>query len=456
LIVPINNTSNYAWNTNDILVSRIMGTSNYMMNTSNVLAGRINNTSNYVKITSDYMLNLVNSSIYNRWYLNNNMIYYNNYNVGIGTNNPVSKLHLYDDTISETNLTISNSKFEIIPSPNVDISGIITSSTDRYMIFTNATIIYRFTIPEGGLDCDILMIGGGGKSSGLGGGGGAGACIVAIKKILPAGICEVKVGLGGVDTTSANTDSVITVGTSEKYRAKGGGSAAISSQNNGYNGGCGGGAGWAGFSGTFTGGSASTSNVVNGLLENTLPRTTSSYAVLGFVGGSGATAGAGGGGGIGNAGTYSGGIGAYQITLTGASTPINFRSYFANDSTSFGVQNGTTGNYYIGGGGGGYVTATSTWTSSGLGGSGAATNVAPPPNSGSGASAHYNGNGASGIVIIRYRQPISIASIASIASIEFKNFTTNYTIGNTKGNFKITSTISLPKASIKFKELYVS
>ena len=70
----------------------------------------LNNTSNYVIITSNYMLNFINSSKNNKWSSNlyNNMIYYNDYNVGIGTNNPQSKLHLYNDVSNST--SFSNAK----------------------------------------------------------------------------------------------------------------------------------------------------------------------------------------------------------------------------------------------------------------------------------------------------------------------------------------------------------
>ena len=435
-------TSNYVSDTSNILVGRINDTSNYIKNTSNLLIS-LNNTSNYVKITCNYMVDLINSSKSNRWAQNKNMIYYNNYNVGIGTNNPVSKLHLYDDTTSETNLTI-NSTFEIIPSPNADISGIINNSTDRYMIFKNTTPIYSFTILTGGLNCDILMIGGGGAGNIDGGGGGAGACIVAINQTLPAGSCSVSVGSSGTVSTYGG-DSYIKIGGLDRYRAKGGGPGG-QRYYDGYPGGCGGGGGRTsvGVSANL-GGSAVTTNVVNGT-GNIGPVTTSTYAVLGKKGGQSSTNtyvnGAGGGGGIGQAGGYTagdntantGGNGAYQITLIGASTPINFRNHFANGNTSFGIQDGISGNYYIGGGGCG-INSSLVLTQPGLGGGGAAI-----ANSvGSGGNAIFSGisNGASGIVIIRYRLPV----IPSL-SIEFKNFTTNYTIGNTEGNFKITSTVS--------------
>ena len=43
-----------------------------------------------------------------QWTTSNNMIYYNTYNVGIGTHFPISKLHLYDEVNNTTKLTIQN------------------------------------------------------------------------------------------------------------------------------------------------------------------------------------------------------------------------------------------------------------------------------------------------------------------------------------------------------------
>jgi hypothetical protein len=43
-----------------------------------------------------------------QWITSNNSIYYNTSNVGIGTFNPINKLHIYDDITTETKLTIQN------------------------------------------------------------------------------------------------------------------------------------------------------------------------------------------------------------------------------------------------------------------------------------------------------------------------------------------------------------
>jgi hypothetical protein len=132
LVGRINNTSNYAKDTSNILIGSITDTLNYVTYTSNLLINPSNllinssNTSNYIKITNNYIVDLIKSSIYNTWGSNNSMIYYNKYNVGIGTNNPVSKLHLYDDTTSETNLTINST---LIPSQSIEFKNFTTNYT---------------------------------------------------------------------------------------------------------------------------------------------------------------------------------------------------------------------------------------------------------------------------------------------------------------------------------------
>ena len=313
---------------------------------------------------------------------------------------------------------------ELISSPVANVSGTITNSIDKFMIFTTTETNYTFTIPSGGVVCDILMIGGGGGGS-LGG-GGAGACIVAINQTLPAGSCVVNVGVGaegGNNSAINGGDSFITVEGKDRYRAKGGGKG-------GYNdqpplGGCGGGSGLN--PSTLIGGRAVTRNVVNGSTATIGPSITSTYAVFGTNGGTvtGSTNdGFGGGGGIGDVGgnfnqglvSGLGGNGLYQATIN--SQIYNFRTYFANNTT-FGVQDGTTTNYYIGGGGGGssYHKVGSTAGSGGKGGGGAGGDVkiqslavAGVANTGSGGGGNDPqivnpfASGGSGIVIIRYRE----------------------------------------------------
>ena len=269
------------------------------------------------------------------------------------------------------------------------------------------------TIPPGGWNCDILMIGGGGGANR--GGGGAGACIVAIGQKLPAGTYVVTVGNGGGEYTSGG-DSSISVGGNTIYLAKGGGSSSAVNDN-GKDGGCGGGAGVLnGRTTNFDGGIAVATNIVNGIPSG--PAATPTYAVFGNRGGhqrsttgtspSGYYAYPGGGGGIGSPGqdnidsnpdAGNGGKGLNAATING----ITY--YFKQH---FGVE-GFNGNGYIGGGGGGDNGTAKNTGANGLTGSTKYSisykNIHTdnlPANTGSGGNGAF-GAGSSGIVIIRVR-----------------------------------------------------
>ena len=404
----------------------------YKKNNRNIL----NDTSNYVLSTSNILVSRILTDSVNQWKTTtNNITYYNSSNVGIGTANPTSKLHLYDDSVTETKLTITNNNsnsqlLDLISSPAANVSGTITSSTDKFMIFTTTGTNYIFTIPSGGVNCDILMIGGGGGSGW--GGGGAGACIVAINQTLPAGSCIVRVGNGDGNPSITNgEDSFITVGGNDRYRAKGGGTMADRGTSAaGVAGGCGSGAA---LLPSLLGGAAVMHNVVNGITDIS-PSTTSTYSVLGTSGGNGGANGAGGGGigGGGNKTPYqsyvqggggAGGAGLNQVVISG--TTYNFKTWFANGGT-FGYNN----NGYIGGGGGGMN-------------GGAHGNGGSSDNTGNGGRpGGYKGD--SGIIIIRYRTsipPITTPSIELIrGSINDSN--RDYKISNYIGDFIIKSSLS--------------
>jgi len=283
----------------------------------------------------------------------------------------------------------------------------VTGSSDKYEVFKQTR---QFTVPPGGLICDILMIGGGAGASK--GGGGAGACIVAINQTLPPGSCVVSVGNGGGQHTNGG-DSSITVAGTTRYLAKGGGTGGQVNAN-GASGGCGGGAGVLNQQTTnYDGGSAVATNIVNGN-PSIGPSVTSTYAVYGNRGGhQRATtsispqggpndyAYPGGGGGIGSAGKDNnqgnpdagkGGDGKDSAIING--TTYNFQRYF-NNGSAFG-HNG-----FIGGGGGGNNGSGRNTGAHGLTGD-TSYNYTPPANSGSGANG-ASGSGSSGIVIIRYR-----------------------------------------------------
>ena len=347
--------------------------------------------------------------------------------------------------------------------------AVIAGTTDRYISFPYTTdntgtgqTLYTFTTTEA-LMCDIFMIGGGGAGGyDRGGGGGAGGCIIAINQLLNIGTYNIKVGNGqqaiSGGSSGSGRDSEIFLSSTILYRAKGGGVGGDAGGNTATSGGCGGGA--ASGPGYFSGGSATNLNYINGVLVNA-NTITASYANLGYKGGDQLTVwesvydrldGAGGGG-IGSAGSNHGinaidgspgGNGIYQVVIN--NNTYNLRSYFTNNGT-FGVQDGTTGNYYIGGGGGGGDNNTGVRGTGGLGGGGSggennSTNVQPgSSNTGSGGGGaagrsyesvpYTGGNGGSGIVIIRYRR-----------------VNTNYKIGNYGGDFKIIS--STPAADTDY------
>jgi hypothetical protein len=378
-----------------------------------------------------------------------------NNRLGVGITNPTSKLHLYDDITTNTKLIIQNNLTTLTPSSG--ITGQITGSNDRYMIFTTGTS--TFTVPTGGIVCDILMIGGGGGGGNAGGGGGgAGACIVAINNVLNEGSYLITVGNGGNWSGGNGGDSIISINSIEKFKAKGGGFGGNSGLKNNQPGGCGGG-GIFDWTNTRAGGATVNTNIItlsNGTTITSGPTIQSTYAIFGNKGGdqlhtSGTPTTAGyasaGGGGIGTAGVNhevnqtsgsAGGNGLHETTIGG--NLYNFRSYFANNIT-FGVNDGT-GKFYIGGGGGGVADTGQTRGSGGLGGGG--NNTSGYINTGSGGAGNNTStgyNGGSGIVIIRYRTLISSSSIElNRGTVNDSN--TDYKIGNYNGDFKIISSLS--------------
>jgi hypothetical protein len=436
IIGGINISGSYNRNNRDV----INDTSNYILNTSNILVSRINaGGGSGGAITSGGNLTLTNNAT------SNTVLSIANSNVVYGTSNYTSNVITGSSFVADFS-GVGNTA----PSVHEAVSG---STTERIMIFRTAGVNHTFTVPAGGLNCDILMIGGGGGVLGAtGAGAGAGACIVAINQTLPAGSCVVNVGVGGTTDSTSGNDSFIKVATLDRYRAKGGGSSAYTSANS-FDGGCGGGAKINGDTTPEAGGAAVSTNVVNGVIENTPPRITSTYAVMGNAGGNNgtSTSTAGSGGGIGAVGVAGGkgGDGAYQVTLTGAATPINFRGYFANGGNSFGVLSG--GQYYIGGGGGGYQSG---YQAAGLGGGGTGNLGSGVANTGSGGA--NGGEGGTGIIIIRYRSVTTITTPTPATAITTtfgtplielirgtsSDSNTDYKLGNYNGDFKVISSIS--------------
>ena len=354
---------------------------------------------------------------------------------------------------------------------NLDISipsGATASRVGSYVCITfthtggfNTNTRYDIQIPEG-IVFDLFMIGGGGAGGGVGGaGGGSGACLVALNQTIPTGNYPFVVGGGGSGGTTGNGnagyDTYInnSIGVSQ-YKARGGGGGGADAKN-GIVGGCSGGAAGGINNVVYTSPAPSTDNIFKGSLSAPVVNNTLQYGIYGNKGGNVTAVTSynfinyGGGGGIGAAAANAnsttkattGGDGLYQVVING--TTYNLRTHFTNNGT-FGVQDGSTGNYYIGGGGGGGGLNTSippTNISGGKGGGGIGKNGNGPgigtdgtPNTGSGGGAggpggtpqSLGGNGGSGLLIIRLKNNLSNTIPNSINNYYSLNPSTNITI----------------------------
>ena len=377
-------------------------------------------------------------------------------NVGIGTSDLTYKLNTTDN-ISIRNSGNSRSLPPLLYTTNP--SG-VTSGTigdnERFYIFThtggyNRNTLYQNILFPPDITVDLFMIGGGGAGGGIGGaGGGSGACLIALNQKL-YGIYTFAVGGGGSGgiTSAGNSgyDTYISGTNDIAYKARGGGGGAADAKN-GIVGGCSGGAA-GGFNNTaYTSPAPATDNKFN--IQEYGPTNFTNGKILGNKGGNVAASnsyefiGYGGGGGIGAAaanadgsGTRAttGGDGLYQVSVDGML--FNLRTYFTNNGT-FGVQDGSTGNYYIGGGGGGggynpYISPINIAGGKGGGGIGKngnspANGTAGTPNTGSGGGGgstgaggnSFGGNGGSGLLIFRYRLSTNNSFVLSYSN-EFGN-----------------------------------
>ena len=336
---------------------------------------------------------------------------------------------------------ILNSSSIIIPSGGTSTIGEITGSTDRYMIFSAGTS--TFTVPLGGIKCDILVVGGGGCGGRSGGGGGA--VIYTQNVYFPTGGYSVKVGNGGIslksgsvgDTQGANGgDSEILFGTTTIFRAIGGGFGAANyiQSMTGGTGGSGGGSENRDNIPTFAPSVVSSANIISTntssssftILTNQSPNSITIYGNRGGIGGSATVGGntgysGGGGGGAGgvggnfNASTLTSGAGGAGISINITGSSIKYGSGGASGiyNGSVNATQGTSGTVDDGGGTGAYnINTTSVFGSiptAGRGGGGGGWGV----NAQTGEQL-YAKDGGSGIVIIRY-------STANISIIENGN-----------------------------------
>ena len=264
--------------------------------------------------------------------------------------------------------------------------------------------------------CDILVVGGGGAGGKFGGGGGAGAILFKNSIILNGNI-NVKVGKGGIGTSSFvngenGKNSSITINGTEYIAVGGGGGGGRiegppyepRAGNNGGNGG-----------GGSCGNTVSTVNIGGSSIKNTY----SGWESYGNAGGSGSDGESGtpafrsgGGGGAGSVGgdsilTAGGNGGSGMSFVSTFGTSVGHNGWFGGGgggNTSFSAGNpgyANGGNGLLGGGGNGGFDGTPE----------IAAGEALPNTGGGGGGAKYNdgttedldgGDGGSGIVIIRY------------------------------------------------------
>jgi hypothetical protein len=363
----------------------------------------------------------------------------NDGSVGAGSTIYTNLITNYADSGNSSTVVSSLPDTLFTTNPTGVSSGTI-GTTDRYYIFThtggyNTNTAYNNVPIPAGITFDLFMIGGGGAGGGIGGaGGGSGACLVALNQTIAAGNYGFVVGgagSGGI-TGSGNSGYDTYIG-NNIYKARGGGGGAADTVNGIVGGSSGGDAG--GVNNTaYTSPAPATDNYYQSQASG--PVVGTSYGIYGNKGGNTVASTTvytyGGGGGIGVAAenantstmTTTGGDGLYQVSLN--NTSYNLRTYFTNNGT-FGFQDGSTGNYYIGGGGGG-----GGWNgnggsapvniSGGLGGGGigkfagtSANGTDGAPNTGSGGGGgstggggnSFGGNGGSGLLIFRYRNTSS-------------------------------------------------
>lgn len=268
--------------------------------------------------------------------------------------------------------------------------GYITSDANYYYHTFTSTGVFT---PLQSLSCETLVIAGGGGAISMGGGGGAGG-VVTNTLSLSATNYAVTVGGGGTGSDYGVQNTAGTNTTFSTLTANGGGPARGPNPNstNG-NGGSGGGGGFGNPTpgGTATTGSGGTAYGNNGGTGNDTVRATGGGGGAGAVGANSASTVSGNGG----AGTSL--FTAWGLA-TGTGQNVGGTYFYAGGGGGGGDSNsgyttaaGTGGN---GGGGNGSITTTGT-NASGWGGGGG----------GGGrffGTTYSGGNGASGLVIVRY------------------------------------------------------
>jgi hypothetical protein len=465
-----NNSSNYILTTSNNLINKVNANdnnaSNYILTINNDLIHRINtndgNVGESVLSTSNILAQRINK--YSVWEpVGTNIYYYSTGNVGIGTTNPSTDLHIYDNLINETKLTIQNNYSVAASGLPTEISvvgatgSIIDATEDRYIMFpysgTGATSDYTFTTTEA-LNADILVVGGGGGGGARHAGGGGAGTLMYHKNIILNGTYNIKVGKGGAGNTSGilnggnasdgNFSQFIRSDGTQHYYAVGGGR------------GTGGGFSYANTNGgqgmlydpnlTLSSGNIFNSALVAVLNKgyvNTLPSPEGCRGNIGGIQVSNFKGGGGGGaGGVGMnhdiEASVNDGYGGLGLAVDITGTPVvyagggNGCDFYGSVSQVFDPTYNTI--QLRGGGGYGSDYGTPQAGLDGTGGGGG----------GQGDDNYGGGKGGSGIVIIRYRKLLSASASASIELIRGTTTDANndWKLGNYAGDFKIMSSVS--------------
>ena len=108
--------------------------------------------------------------------------------------------------------------------------GNVTNTVDNYRIhvFTNSATAGSFTVSDGNLACDILIVGGGGGGGWNYGGGGGGGSVILTNKTLTSRSYPIVVGIGGATAGTETTLRGVNGGLSSafSFTATGGGGGA--------------------------------------------------------------------------------------------------------------------------------------------------------------------------------------------------------------------------------------
>ena len=336
---------------------------------------------------------------------------------GTSENNATASYYMFTNSIwSNTSaintVTIKADTGNLEVGTKVYLYGISSSAVSGTkatggVIYSDATYFYHafptsgtFT-PTQSISCDYIIIGGGGGGGGIvGGGGGAGQVASYTSQSLSATGYAVTIGGGGTSPAIATLGTNGTSTTFASNTAIGGGGGGAYNGQNGANGASGGGGGGSEPANANAAGGTGTAGFNGG-------------AGTGF--GIGATYAGGGGGGAGGVGANavqpSGGVDSSSIAGNGGIGATSSLINAISLTTGYGQYN--AGNYYIAAGGGG--ASGNALTNIGFGGIGGGGNgganepgtrgtngLVNTGSGGGGARDNLGGNGAAGLVVIRY------------------------------------------------------